>query len=137
MKAIPLPENWKDQFRQSTMRTAFELRLSQAQIEYISATADDAYWDRARETYLSRPDNFIATSTALEKKGLIVRKPQDEIEKTSRAYHADKTNDKEFFWDGPCCYRLTPAGQALVDLFKVVGIFIESQSVANRRKRRG
>jgi hypothetical protein len=136
-KTIPLPESWKEQFRQATMRTAFELRLSQPQIEYISATADDSHWDRVRETYTSRPDNFIATSTALEKKGLIVRKSQAEIDKASREYHATKENRDQFFWDGPCCYRLTPAGIALVELFKVVGIFVESQSTANRRKRKG
>lgn len=136
-KTLPLPDSWKAKFQQSMMRSSFELRLSQSMIEYLSATADDAHWDRSRTRDSSRPDNFIATSTSLEKKGLIVRKCQEEIEREGRKHHADPTMTGDAFWDGPGCYNLTPAGQAIVDLFKVVGIFVETEAAINRRKRKG
>lgn len=135
-KTIPLPDSWKDQFIRQAMRTNFELRLSQSMIEYLSATADDCHWDRHKYPGGSRPDNFISTSSALQKRGLIERKPQDQIEREQSKANKDRDSGRIDFWDSPCFYMLTPAGAALVELFKVTGLFVESEAAMNNRKRK-
>lgn len=135
-KTIPLPDAWKDQFLRQSMRTMFELRLSQSMIEYLSATADDCHWDRHRYPGGSRPDNFVATASALFKRGLIIRKPQEQIEREQAKANEDRFHGRIDFWDAPCFYMLTPAGEALVQLFKVVGLFVESEAAISNKKRR-
>jgi hypothetical protein len=134
---IPLTPDWKSAFQQSTMRTNFEMRLSQSMIEFLSATADDAHWDRVRDSTIHKPDNWVATSTSLQKRGLIMRKPQSQIDREGQEYRAKASNNGAYFWDSPCCYMLTPAGLAMVNLFKVVGIFVETEAAMNRRKKKG
>ena len=62
---IKLPTTWASDFQNSTMRTAFNLHLSQPMIEFLCAVADDCQWERSRYHNIHMPDNFISTSTAL------------------------------------------------------------------------
>lgn len=134
-KTIPLPGAWKDQFLRQSMRTMFELRLSQSMIEYLSATADNCHWDRHKYGGISRPDNFVSTASALFKRGLIVRKSQEQIDREQSKANHDRVEGRIDFWDAPSFYMLTPAGEALVELFKVVGLFIESEAAMSNKKR--
>lgn len=124
-KTIPMPTTWQTDFRSTTMRTNFMLTLTQPMIEYLSATADNVRWDRTDFNSLYRPDNWIATEQALEKRGLVVRKSPEEI----AAAAGGRLN--QF-----CRYHLTPAGAAVVALLKVTGIFVEADAAIENRTRR-
>lgn len=127
------PETWKEDFLRQAMRTTFTLHLSQAMIEFICAVSENCRWDRGRSHNLHVPDNWIATETSLEKRGLIRRK-------TGEAYLANLKDFKQAypdaneFHDGPSFCELTPAGEKLVELFKTVGLFVATEANTNRRK---
>lgn len=113
--------NWKDNFRSYTMRTNFHLGLTRPQMEFLCAVADDVQWDRFTYGMGSGPHNFIASSGALAKRGLIVEK---------------KTQDK---WEGKNVYEiksrwvLTDAGWLVVELLKITGLFIQSDNAIERK----
>ncbi len=125
-KTIPLPDMWKDEFRRATFRTNFMLALSQPQIEFLCAVADGVQWNRTLFPSIHAPCNFIATSQALAKRGLIVRKSESELD----AQLGVSTLSYEW-----CCHKLTPAGAALVQLLKVTGIFVDSDAALNKKSR--
>jgi len=79
-------------------------------LEFLCATAEDVRWDRDRYGGMLYPNCFLVTISALEKRGLIERKPRI------------KLADDEPFDRWP--YKLTPAGAALVELLKVGELFI-------------
>jgi hypothetical protein len=127
---IKVPDAWKNDFQQHVMKTNFVLALSQPMIEFLSAVADDVHWDRSNFCTIHRPDNWIATENSLTRRGLIVRKPKSEIEKIRQGVK-DIENWRE------CNYcELTPAGKALVELFRVSGIFVESDNAVTKRARK-
>lgn len=119
-----LTPEWRTAFQSSAMKSSFCLALSQPMLEFLCATADGVQWDRRlyyRQWGAARPDNTIAASRALEKRGLIIhvpgRLPTDaEIEAASVTY-----------------WKLTPAGEALVALLKVAGIFVEADAAIVKR----
>ena len=137
-KTIPMPVNWQNDFRNQTMRTSFQLNMSQAMIQFLSATADGVQWDRWQNSTIYSPSNDIATAGALVKRGLIVRKCKDELDReTSNRWHGGEVDGHQKSINGEwSCYRLTPAGEAVVNLFKVTGIFIESDAAIIKKSRR-
>lgn len=115
---VQLPPAWKSAFQGHAMRSSFCLALTQPMLEFLCATADGVHWDRRLYTQqwgIARPDNAIASSHALVKRGLIERLAQHQIEGHQVL---------EFLFHSH--YRLTPAGEALVALLKVSGIFVEA-----------
>lgn len=112
------PETWQNRLRDSVLKFGFNLHLSRAMLEFLCAVADNVRWDRALNSHLHEPDNWIATEIALTRRGLIERKPAKDLESgTYRQY----------------C-RLTPAGECVVTLAKQAGIFVEAcESAAKRR----
>ena len=137
--AIAIPENWQQRFKSSSIKIGFQLNLSRSMLEMLCAVADDCQWDRATFGELHYPDNWIATEASLEKRGLIQRK--GETDRVAAAKHnSDEMNaawkegrDRaERDYRNYCC--LTPAGQKIVELLKVSGLFIP-QDAAIRRKR--
>lgn len=129
-----MPDVWKDNFRKATFRTTFTLALSQPQIEMLCAVADGVMWNRSEFMFgLHMPDSWIATQRALTARGLIVDKTDAEREREFKQRHA--SGECRFYeWNN---YRLTPAGAALVELFKVTGIFVESDAAIRKKSRRG
>ena len=117
-QTISLPvETWAEDFRQYAFRTNFMLTLSQAMIEFLCATADDVVWDRTRYSHNLKPDNFLASGRALEKRGLVKRIPRDERLKNSTG---------DFWVDVGAYHVMTPAGEKVVELLKVTGCFVEA-----------
>lgn len=121
---VKLPDLWKSDFQKSTMRTNFVLALSQPMIEFLCAVAENVHWDRARYLTIHAPDNWIATEHALIKRGLIVRKPLSQLDAERDAIQ-EAGGDPRL--DKSCC-TLTPAGEAVVSLFRVTGIFVDSDN---------
>ena len=94
--------------------------------------ADNVHWDRSNFITIYKPDNWVATEAALIKRGLIERKAPDEIMGERQQF------EKETGYDGDrnlinCC-KLTPAGEALVSLFKVVGMFVEHDNALIKKE---
>ena len=114
------PADWRAAFRSTVMRTGMCLSLTQPMLEFLCAVADGVYWDRGLQcsSSLAKPCNSIVTGASLEKRGLIRRKSDAEI-KSRQDYDSHHT--------------LTEAGEAVVGLLKVVGVFIEADE-ATRRK---
>jgi hypothetical protein len=126
-----MAEAWKDSFRQYSIKVGFALSLTRPMCEFLSAVADDVSWDRA--TYgssLAFPDNFLATSGALTKRGLIERKADDGEWQKRPA----KTSYDIHSWSH---WQLTPAGECVVALLKLTGMFVEADMATEKKARRG
>lgn len=131
-KTIPLPATWQSQFRSHTMRTGFCLALSQAMIEFLCAVADNVDWDRGQWHTIHRPDNIFASARALIKRGLIANKDESERRTTSQILQMPAEQLAEYSH-----WKLTPAGKAMVNLFKVTGLFVEADVAITKKARRG
>lgn len=130
-KTIQLPDTWKTNFRAMAMRTSFSLSLSQTMLEFLCAVADGVQWDRGfYGVDIHRPDNWIASEAALTKRGLIVRKCREEMPFRERC----PTNEDLRRQEHNYC-KLTPAGESVVQLLKVGGIFVEADAAINKRSR--
>jgi hypothetical protein len=119
---VPLPPDWKSSFQGHTMRSSFALVLTQPMLEFLCATAEGTHWDRRlyyRQYGIAKPDNWLGSGDALIRRGL--------IERLSRTELGTEWGDSELLVSH---YRLTPAGAAVVELLKVTGIFVESDSAA-------
>lgn len=107
------PEDWRAAFRSTVMRTGLCLHLTQPMLEYLCSVADDVLWDRFQASSLARPNNTFTTA-CLEKRGLIQRKPPEHFEARRKSQDA-----REDAYD-----VLTEAGEAVVQLLRVVGVFV-------------
>lgn len=133
---VPLnpPPDWQRSFQSSAMRTAFCLQLTQPMLELLCAIADGVTWDRHYyfPTFgAAKPDNWLASEQALTKRGLVWRVPVDQ--------QPQRTLDERFERgrQGLIDYvKLTPAGEALVVLLKVTGIFAKADAAIDRDARR-
>lgn len=125
-KTIPMPDAWRQQFRSATMQSNFMLGLTQPMLAFLSATADDVEWDRGSFNDLSAPNCRIATFRSLEKRGLVVWRTPEELDRLS-----EQCDPKEF---SSC--ELTPAGRAVVELLKVAGVFVESDASISKKARK-
>lgn len=111
--------SWKVDFRAHVMKTNFCLTMSQTMIEMLCAVADQVRWDRSLyDGGSAYPDTWYVSENALIKRGLIVRAP------SSRPLAEKYIRDH---------WKLTPAGEALVELFKVTGIFVEADAAIHVR----
>ena len=129
MAKIP---TWRDNFKSSCLAVGFRMQLTRAMCEFISAVADDVSWDRA--VYGSSnafPDNFIATSRSLTKRGLIERKQGAEREEGMN--RPSRTSYELHSWSHG---KLTPAGNAVVELLKLCGLFVEADVAVEKKARR-
>lgn len=126
---VQIPPDWKSAFQGHAMKTSFCLALTQPMLELLSAVADDAAWDRGlyfQQYGLAKPDSMLSTSAALIKRGLIVDLSAHE-KKTKFTGPFEQTRLLAF-------HRLTPAGEALVALLKVTGIFVTSDASLMKRE---
>lgn len=124
----PAIEPWKDAFRAFSLKVGFNLHLTKSMLEMLCAIADNVVWDRGLYWKSSpAPENWIATEMALEKRGLIVRRPRSE----NGPYFDEKRPRGEWSLS-----VLTPAGKAVVEVLKVAGLFIEQDAAINKRTRR-
>lgn len=130
------PNAWRAAFQSQAMRTSFCLSLSQPMLELLCAVADSVRWDRGmyyRQYGIAKPDSSIASSHALAKRGLIHDHPERGSVPRLRGEAAKAAERGEYF----PVWALTPAGEALVQLLKVTGIFIEADAAINKKARRG
>jgi hypothetical protein len=143
------PSAWKAAFQSQAMKTSFCLALTAPMLEHLCAIADQVQTDRrlyCRQYGIAKPDHAIVTGRALEKRGLV----QDG--KSRREWRARKANDDGYYtrteaeikksqedFENHVCeaWELTPAGEALVALLKVAGIFIEQDAAIAKRAREG
>ena len=131
-KSIPIPPNCQDAFRKATFRTSFNLALSQPMIEMLCAIADGVCWDRTTREGPSTvhvPDNWVASTLSLEKRGLIRNATDAEKAKERRQCNAAPYYE----WSN---WRLTPIGDCVVQMFKVAGIFVEADAAILKRTRK-
>lgn len=130
-ESIAMPGSWKEKFKDSAFKTNFQLYLSHSMVEYLCACSENVKWDRARYVSIHRPDNWIACEVALIRRGLVERKCPSEIQAELDAARKQSGGECEYWRVSSC--RLTPAGSALVELFKVTGVFVESDNVDETR----
>jgi hypothetical protein len=125
------PPNWKENFRTNTTRIGFRLQLSRPMLEYLCAVSDDVSWDRRRYGSLFYPECTLATSHALEKRGLIERKRGRESKKQAKNLALDRFQFLQW-------WSLTPVGEAVVNMLKLGGLFIPAEAAAEKfNERRG
>ncbi len=122
-------ETWQGKFKGATCNVGFKLHLSRSQLEYLCATADGVGWDRHSFGDIHYPDNFIAVFHALERRGLVRAKTRDELNR-------DPLNP--FNGEGNNCWEsssaeLTPAGEKVIEILKLAGIFVEADKAEVRR----
>jgi hypothetical protein len=127
-------EDWQANFKSYSFKRSFGLHLSQAMIEMLCAVADDCQWDRAEANTIHQPDNWIATQGSLVKRGLIERKCESERAKVYEKVVSGRMRRDEYREHS--YYKLTPAGKAVVDLFKVVGVFVPSDAGLRKAARK-
>src|SRR6516164_1563635 len=85
VKADLLPD-WQVNLRKSSMKVGFHLSLSRSMLEFLCATADGVHWDRSLYHHdMITPENWIASSCALIKRGLIERLTREEIDAQDRS----------------------------------------------------
>lgn len=129
---IPIANTqWADHFRSYAMKQSFNLSLSQMMIEFLCAVADNVRWDRGNVCDIHRPDNWYVAEACLIKRGLVRCKRDDpgQQEKWSeQMWQKDRILES--------CVELTPAGKAVVELFKVVGIFVEADNAIIKKVRK-
>lgn len=117
------PEDFRAAFRSSVMKTGLALDLTQPMLEFLCACADGVRWDRDfGQSSLVRPSNSIASAHALEKRGLIRRKP---FERNWIPPSAEDFKNSH--------HQLTDAGRIVVELLKCVGVFIEADAAIERK----
>lgn len=141
-KTIKTPEaagEWKERLRSFSMRIGFHLSLSKSMLEMLCAVADDVTWDRGIYHHgRSMPENWLASQASLVKRGLIERKSEEERDEvTNRRYkkasdaHIQNLEFYEFSY-----YKLTPAGDCVVNLLRLAGLFVESDAAITKKSRR-
>lgn len=132
-----LPNTWRVAFLKSTLRTGFCLALTQPMLEQLCAVASGFEWDRFvfRATLgHAFPDN-PATMGSLERRGLVRHRGT----KVLRREDEDRTwNEKaQRFEDNVCdTWELTPAGEKVVELLHLTGVFVEPSAGADFRSRK-
>jgi len=119
-EALRLPrEEWAERLRSSVLKFGFNMNLSTAMLEFLCAVSDNVRWDRNLKSSIHAPCCWLVTEAALTKKGLVVRKV--------------KRDDT----DGPILLQNmcepTPAGQHVVELIKLAGIFVEHAEAAAKK----
>ena len=136
LPAAELLEQWKINLRNFSMKVGFTVSLSRAMLEYLCAVADDVQWDRSLYHH-AQQDNWIASQRSLEKRGLIVRKTEEEHAKMGlndpRRHQENADPLKLYEWN---CWKLSPAGECVVQLVKLAGIFVEADAAINKKARR-
>lgn len=137
-KPVKLPADWQQAFKTSNIHVGLKLNLSRTMLEFLCAVADDCDWDRASFGDIHTPDSWYCTAACLEKRGLIYdRRPTEEMKSVSSHNWSNENGSKDRYErDYRSLYGLTPAGQKVVELLKVVGIFIEHDTATRRRSRR-
>jgi len=124
-------EEWREHFKKSSMRIGFNLNLSKTMLEYLCATADGVQWDRSiYPGNIHVPDNWIACQNALVKRGLIERKTDEEFAKQYPDFHRRDTPRGEW-----CRYKLTQAGELVVGLVIMCGLFHEADAAIEKKAR--
>lgn len=118
-------EDWQEAFLGNTTRVGFNLKLSRPMMELLCATADSVYWDRAKYPGLYEPDNWISTERALKKRGLLRRLTVKETDKMRK--------EKKSILHVPP-YALTPAGEAVVELLRIGGLFIQAEDAVGENR---
>lgn len=129
VKSIPIESSdWQAAFKGAVCKVGFQLNLSRLMLEYLCAISDDVKWDRPSFGGIHCPDNWYVVERCLEKRGLIRRKPPDVID--GAKYRPEET------WREFSNCELTPAGECVVKLVKISGMFLEADAAISKKARR-
>ncbi len=124
-----IEQPWVDNFKRTSLHIGFRLSLTRAMCEFLSAVADGVQWNRSSlGSARADPDNFLATGTSLAARGLIEQKPRDQNEQPKNY----ATREEFYLWNH---WQLTPAGEHVVELLKLAGIYMESDSAILKKTR--
>lgn len=133
----PLPNAWKAAFLRSTLRTGFCLALTQPMLEALCAVADRVQWDRFvfRHTMgQAAPNSWLVTLHALESRGLTRHRGTEVTHAEEESRTAAERSQR--LVDEICdVWELTPAGEKVVELLKLTGVFVEQVAATNLRAR--
>lgn len=130
-KAVHAAPAWRDAFRAASLRTGFSVHMTQPMLEFLAAVADGVEWDRGRYPCGPGRENFIATAAALVKRGLIAARTGPKL----AAYRADvKANPDGYHYRNQ--WALTPAGECVVRLVKLAGLYVEADAALEKKARR-
>ncbi|MBN7764118.1 hypothetical protein JYP52_23600 [Nitratireductor aquibiodomus] len=100
-----LPTNWQQAFQSFTTSTAFAMQLSHAQVRALDAIKNDTW--QGSDYHM-----FYASARALQRRGLVeFNRP---VKGESRSW----------------IYRLTPAGELVLDLIFLAGAVPQSDEAA-------
>ncbi len=128
-KSIPIESaDWQSAFKGSVCKVGFSLNLSRLMLEYLCAISDDVRWDRPSFGGIHCPDNWYVVERCLEKRGLIRRKKDSVID----TYKHLSIEEYRHF----ALCELTPAGECVVQLVKISGIFLEADAAISKKSRR-
>jgi hypothetical protein len=133
-KILPHPakgEEWREHFKKSSMRVGFTINLSKTMLEYLCAVSDGVQWDRSLYPgNVHVPDNWLACQNALLKRGLIECKSDDQFRSQYPAINTDGFPRGEWTW-----FRLTQAGELVVGLVIMCGLFHEADAGIEKKAR--
>jgi hypothetical protein len=128
-------DEWKVSLRNFSMKVGFHLSLSTSMLEMLCAVSDDVKWDRAlyyRERCVG--ENWISSQNSLVKRGLIRRKSEDEMMKEKKRRIIMEGTTADFCqWSN---YELTPAGELVVALIAMAGLFVEADAAIEKKAKK-
>lgn len=128
-----LPGTWRAAFLKNTLRTGFCLSLSQPMLEQLCAVADGVHWDRCvfrNSMGHAMPDN-PATLGSLSRRGLVRHRGTKILNAEGKARQG--TPEEIQRWHDNICdvWELTPAGEKLVELLKLAGVFVQATAASD------
>lgn len=132
-----LPDVWRAAFLKATLRTGFCLALTQPMLEQLCAVATGFHWDRhvfRHSLGLAMPDN-PTTLSALERRGLVRHRGtkilRGEDDERTMSEKSQRYRDEIFD-----AWELTPAGEKIVELLALTGVFVEPAAAADFKARK-
>ena len=130
LKHPAVNEEWRDKFRNQSMRIGFMVSLSKSMLEFLCASADGVNWDRSLYRSIHFPDHWITAARSLEKRGLIRWWEEgDPPRPTEKEYG-------EGYFNETTCIVLTPAGEKVVELLKLAGMFVTADAAITKKFRK-
>lgn len=129
--------DWQLRFRNFNVKVGISLTLTKPMIEQLCAIAQDvrvdAFWAYLHGTVSSQSASYhFASADSLVKRGLVIDlHAQPHLRLVPERNHATLPDGMPDLRDNR--YQLTPAGECVVQLLKVVGLFHDADQAIARR----
>ena len=129
---IPGAGDYRRAFVASSMRHNFHLTLTGPMLEMLCAIADGVVRDREYHFTFSSvtPGDFVSRAEPLIKRGLVYHVPRHlQPVEPPEAFCQQNAEGRQNY------YKLTPIGEALVELLKLAGLFVKADAALDRETR--